>query len=85
VPFHNGKFMASGFTVGAMNTLIVRARYMSLALLVAAVVDHGRLQDYSGATPHSSGLMRLGRDLMQRAGSEHAAEATASRDRQGRA
>jgi hypothetical protein len=55
-----------------MNTLIVRARYMSLALLVAAVADHGRLQDYSVATPHSSGLMRLGRDLMQRAGSEAA-------------
>jgi hypothetical protein len=43
---------------------------MSLALLVAAVIDHGHLQaDYSGATPGASGLMRLGRDLMRRAGS----------------
>ena len=52
-----------------MNTMILRARQMSLALLVIAVVDHGHLQaDYSGARPGSSGLMRLGRDLMRRAG-----------------
>src|SRR5258708_36325387 len=54
-----------------MNNMILRARQMSLALLVIAVVDHGHLQaDYSGATPGSSGLMRLGRDLMRRAGGE---------------
>ena len=41
---------------------------MSLALLVAAVIDHGHLQsDFSGASPGSSGLTRLGRDLMRRA------------------
>jgi hypothetical protein len=52
-----------------MNTLILRARRMSLALLVVAVIDHGQSQvDYSGATPRSSGLMRLGRDLMRNAG-----------------
>jgi hypothetical protein len=52
-----------------MNTAVLRARQMSLALLVVAVIDHGHLQaDYSGASPHSSGLMRLGRDLMRRAG-----------------
>ena len=52
---------------------------MSLALLVIAVVDHGHLQtDYSGATPGSSGLMRLGRDLMRRAGGEITAEVAAS-------
>jgi hypothetical protein len=61
-----------------MNTLILRARQMSLALLVVAVVDHGHLTDYSGATPSSSGLMRLGRDLMRRAGGEITAEAAAS-------
>jgi hypothetical protein len=62
-----------------MNTTILRARQMSLALLVVAVIDHGHLQaDYSGATPHSSGLMRLGRDLMRRAGGEATAEVTAS-------
>jgi hypothetical protein len=61
--------MAAGYTVAAMNTMILRARQMSLALLVIAVVDHGHLQaDYSGATPTTSGLMRLGRDLMRRAG-----------------
>jgi hypothetical protein len=59
-----------------MNTTIFRARQMSLALLVVAVIDHGHLQvDYSGGTPNSSGLMRLGRDLMRRAGGEATAEA----------
>jgi hypothetical protein len=54
-----------------MNTMILRARQMSLALLVIAVIDHGNLQtDYSGAAPGSSGLTRLGRDLTRRAGGE---------------
>jgi hypothetical protein len=71
--------MAGGYTVCAMNTMMLRARQMSLALLVVAVVDHGHLQtDYSGATPSSSGLMRLGRDLMRRAGGEITAEVAAS-------
>jgi hypothetical protein len=61
-----------------MNSAILRARQMSLALLIVAVIDHGHLQvDYSGATPHSSGLLRLGRDLMRRAGGE-ATEPTGS-------
>jgi hypothetical protein len=62
-----------------MNTLILRAREMSLALLVIAVIDHGYAQlqaDYFGAAPNSSGLMRLGRDLMRRAGREGATEAS---------
>jgi len=51
-----------------MNSALLRARRMSLALLVIAVVDHGHLRtDYSGATPHSSGLVRLGRDLTRSA------------------
>jgi hypothetical protein len=67
--------MAGGFTVGIMNTAILRARQMSLALLVVAVVNHGHLEaDYSGARPGSSGLMRLGRDLMRRAGGENTTE-----------
>jgi hypothetical protein len=42
---------------------------MSLALLVVGVIDHGSLSiDCSGTTPNSSGLMRLGRDLMRRWG-----------------
>jgi hypothetical protein len=50
-----------------MNSLIFRARQVSLALLVVAVVDHGHMQtDYSGATPQSWGLLRLGRDIMRR-------------------
>ena len=66
--------MAGGYIVDAMNTML-RARQMSLALLVIAVVDHGQLQaDYSGATPSTSGLMRLGRDLMRRAGGESTVE-----------
>lgn len=71
--------MAGGYIVDAMNTMILRARQMSLALIVVAVVDHGHLQaDYSGATPTTSGLMRLGRDLMRRAGGEVTAEVAAS-------
>jgi hypothetical protein len=63
-----------------MNTMILRARQMSLALIVTAVIDHGHLQaDYSGATPGGSGLTRLGRDLMRRAGGEVTAEVAASR------
>ena len=62
-----------------MNTMILHARQMSLALLVVAVIEHGHLQaDYSGATPGSSGLTRLGRDLMRRAGGEITAEVAAS-------
>jgi hypothetical protein len=52
-----------------MKISLYRARQLSLALLVVAVVDHGHLHaDYSGAAPHSSGLLRLGRDLLRRAG-----------------
>jgi hypothetical protein len=62
-----------------MNTMMLRARQMSLALLVVAVVDHGQLQaDCSGGTPHSSGLVRLGRDLIRRAGGETTVEVEAS-------
>jgi hypothetical protein len=54
-----------------MNTVMLRARQMSLALLIIAVVDHGHLlPNYSGEKPQSSGLLRLGRDLMRRAGIE---------------
>ncbi len=91
MPIFIGKFMACGFIVTAMNSMIRRAREMSLALLVVAVIDHGHLQaDHSGATPHSSGLIRLGRDLMRRAGGEvmteeSAAGSTSSRNRRSRA
>jgi hypothetical protein len=71
--------MAGGSTIGAMNTTILRARQMSLALIVIAVVNQGHLQaDYSGARPGSSELLRLGRDLMHRAGGETSAEVAES-------
>jgi hypothetical protein len=58
--------MARGSIVYTMNSMVLRARQMSLALLVIAVIDHGHEQaNYSGASPRSSGLMRLGRDLMR--------------------
>ena len=57
---------------------------MSLALIVIAVVNHGHLQvDLSGARPGSSGLMRLGRDLMRRAGAEVVSETNSASDKRG--
>ena len=71
--------MVGGYTVAFMNTMILRARQMSLALIVTAVIDHGHLQaDYSGATPGGSGLTRLGRDLMRQAGGEGTPDVAAS-------
>jgi hypothetical protein len=56
---------------------------MSLALLVIAVVEHGHLNvDYSGASPNSSGLLRLGRDLLRRAGGESTPEIVAAATRE---
>jgi len=50
---------------------------MSLALLVVGVIDHGSLSiDCSGATPTSSGLLRLGRDLMRRSSGDNMIAAT---------
>jgi hypothetical protein len=80
----SSKFIAWGPIVAAMNTTIVRAREMSLALIVIAVVNHGHLQaDLSGARPGSSGLMRLGRDLMRRAGAELTSETKSTSDERG--
>ena len=65
---------------GAMKISLYRARQLSLALLVVAVVDHGHLHnDYSGAAPNSSGLLRLGRDLLRRSGGETGEDARASK------
>jgi hypothetical protein len=50
-----------------MNASLFRARQISLALLVIAVVEHGHLNaDYTGASPNTSGLLRLGRELLRR-------------------
>jgi hypothetical protein len=81
---YSSKFITRGFIVGAMNTTFLRAREMSLALIVIAVVNHGHLQaDLSGARPGSSGLMRLGRDLMRRAGAEAISETERASDERG--
>jgi hypothetical protein len=62
-----------------MKILLYRARQLSLALLVVGVVDHGHLHaDYSGAAPHSSGLLRLGRDLLRRTGGGASGEGNAT-------
>ena len=75
----SSKFTARGFIVYPMNSLIFRARQVSLALLVVAVVDHGHVQtDYSGSTPQSWGLLRLGRDIMRRAGCDSDAQGAES-------
>jgi hypothetical protein len=79
----NGIFMACcSIVLDIMKTTPFLARQMSLALLVIAVVDHGHLHaDYSGAAPNSSGLLRLGRDLMRRAGAYGTTDAESASDR----
>ena len=67
----HGIFTPCRTILGGMKISLYRARQLSLALLVVAVVDHGHLHnDYSGAAPRSSGLLRLGRDLLRRTGGE---------------
>lgn len=77
----NGIFMAcSSIVSGKMKVSLYRARQLSLALLVVAVVDHGHLRtDFSGSSPNSSGLLRLGRELLRRtSGDETTRAANAS-------
>ncbi len=63
-----------------MNSKMLVARRMSLALLVVAVVEHGNLTlDGSGARPNTCGLTRLGRDLLRRATTLSVPEAKAVR------
>jgi hypothetical protein len=63
----DGIFTPSRSIVRGMKISLYRASQLSLALLVVAVVDHGHLHaDYSGASPHSFGLLRLGRDILRR-------------------
>ena len=78
-PFFIGILTAGGYIVGAMSSPILRARQLGLALLIMAVGYHAHLGiDYSGATPNTSGLTRVGRDLMRRTGGEIPAETAAS-------
>jgi hypothetical protein len=56
-----------------MNTTLVRARKISLALLVTAVADLGRpCKPIDALTIDSGGLLRLGRSLLRGAGDKHA-------------
>src|ERR1700678_3434742 len=66
----HGIFTPCRAILEGMKTSLYRARQLSLALLVVAVVDHGHMHnDYSGAAPSSSGLLRLGRDVLRRCSS----------------
>jgi hypothetical protein len=62
-----------------MNITLLRARQWSLALLLVGLLNHEHLlADYAGTSPQSSGLLRLGRDLMRRTGGSEAAEGAAA-------
>jgi hypothetical protein len=74
-----GIFMPCRAIFEVMKISLYRARQLSLALLVVAVVDQGHLHnDYSGAAPRSSGLLRLGRDVQRRWSGSRFGEAAAS-------
>jgi hypothetical protein len=76
----HGIFTRCRAILEGMKISLYRARQLSLALLVVAVVDHGHLHnDYSGAAPNTSGLLRLGRDLLRRSGGETGEDARASK------
>jgi len=50
-----------------MQLSMPRARILSLALLIIAVLEYGHLHlDHSGARPGAFGLTRLERDLARR-------------------
>jgi hypothetical protein len=52
-----------------MNITVNRARGMSVALLLAALLNHGILSNPNfGAGQESRGLLRLARDLTRRTG-----------------
>jgi hypothetical protein len=50
-----------------MEKTLERARQLSLALLVIAVLNGHPLADYTGTSPSASGLTRLARDITRRA------------------
>jgi hypothetical protein len=77
----HGIFTRCRAILEGMKISLYRARQLSLALLVVAVVDHGHLHnDYSGAAPNTSGLLRLGRDVLRRcSGGETGGAASSSK------
>jgi hypothetical protein len=61
-----------------MNITLLSARQWSLALLLVGLLGSGHLlADYAGTAPQSSGLLRLGRDLMRRTSGSEGAEGAA--------
>jgi hypothetical protein len=75
----HGIFTPRRAILAGMKISLYRARQLSLALLVVAVVDHGHMHnDYSGAAPNSSGLLRLGRDVLRRWGGGETGDAAGS-------
>ena len=62
-----------------MNITLLRPRQWSLALLLIGLLNSEHLlADYAGTAPQSSGLLRLGRDLMRRASGSEGAEGAAA-------
>jgi hypothetical protein len=58
-----------------MNSATIRARQLSLALLIIGVIDQGHLRsDFAGTRPTTSGLIRLGRDFVRRFGDKEYSE-----------
>src|SRR5258708_17183006 len=63
---------------GSMNITLLRPRQWSLALLLVGLLNSEHLlADYAGTAAQSSGLLRLGRDLMRRTSGSEAAEQAA--------
>jgi hypothetical protein len=63
-----------------MQVSMSRARYLSLALLIAAAMEYGHSRiDHSGARPGAFGLTRLERDLARRGNGEFRARSFAQR------
>ena len=64
---------------GSMNITLLRPRQWSLALLLIGLLNSEHLlADYAGTAPQSSGLLRLGRDLMRRTSGSEGAEGAAA-------
>jgi hypothetical protein len=72
--------MVCWFSVaGSMNITLLRARQWSLALLLVGLLNSEHLlADYAGTAPQSSGLLRLGRDLMRRTSGSEGADGAAA-------
>jgi len=67
----NGFFTAFQTTLASMSNWSRRARKITLGLAVLAAVGHANLAtDLTGRTPNTSGMARLGRDLLRKSSTE---------------